>query len=247
MSAFVYTGSPTRQTSPPSHCACASLQRKFKVVLILHYCSAEFKSQITVLIIHVLNLCNAVGKRLERVPRACLYSACSSRSSPEVRKLLFNIHFLLHISFSQRSKLLQPFSCAQSSEKLTVTNSSSQPYEIVSNFVLNGRVCTEKVIKQQRVRALTAFAYTLQLITVNYKYRQVCVSSYAQMPGFELEQVDGGSPIELPFGETVLGRGPFLGVSGLLVLCTVFSLICLKYILNSMLMLFPLCKFSSCN
>ncbi|XP_042618302.1 aprataxin and PNK-like factor [Cyprinus carpio] len=33
------------------------------------------------------------------------------------------------------------------------------------------------------------------------------------MPGFELEQVDGGSPIELPFGETVLGRGPFLGVN----------------------------------
>ncbi|XP_026059340.1 aprataxin and PNK-like factor [Carassius auratus] len=33
------------------------------------------------------------------------------------------------------------------------------------------------------------------------------------MPGFELEQVDGGSPIELPQGETVLGRGPFLGVN----------------------------------
>ncbi|ROL46542.1 Aprataxin and PNK-like factor [Anabarilius grahami] len=33
------------------------------------------------------------------------------------------------------------------------------------------------------------------------------------MPGFELEQVDGGSPIELPYGETVLGRGPFLGVN----------------------------------
>ncbi|XP_073699075.1 aprataxin and PNK-like factor [Garra rufa] len=33
------------------------------------------------------------------------------------------------------------------------------------------------------------------------------------MPGFELEQVDGGSPIELPNGETVLGRGPFLGVN----------------------------------
>ncbi|KAK7161271.1 hypothetical protein R3I94_004069 [Phoxinus phoxinus] len=37
------------------------------------------------------------------------------------------------------------------------------------------------------------------------------------MPGFELEQVDGvggsGSPIHLPDGETVLGRGPFLGVN----------------------------------
>ncbi|XP_017576071.1 aprataxin and PNK-like factor isoform X1 [Pygocentrus nattereri] len=33
------------------------------------------------------------------------------------------------------------------------------------------------------------------------------------MPGFELEQVDGGQPIDLPYGETVIGRGPFLGVS----------------------------------
>lgn len=33
------------------------------------------------------------------------------------------------------------------------------------------------------------------------------------MPGFELEQVDGGCPIDLPYGETVLGRGPFLGVN----------------------------------
>ncbi|XP_072513136.1 aprataxin and PNK-like factor [Salminus brasiliensis] len=33
------------------------------------------------------------------------------------------------------------------------------------------------------------------------------------MPGFELEQVDGGQPIDLPLGETVIGRGPFLGVS----------------------------------
>uniref|UniRef100_A0A8C2Q7Y2 Zgc:165656 n=1 Tax=Cyprinus carpio TaxID=7962 RepID=A0A8C2Q7Y2_CYPCA len=33
------------------------------------------------------------------------------------------------------------------------------------------------------------------------------------MPGFELEQVDGGCPIELPLGETVLGRGLFLGVN----------------------------------
>ncbi|XP_051558645.1 aprataxin and PNK-like factor isoform X3 [Myxocyprinus asiaticus] len=33
------------------------------------------------------------------------------------------------------------------------------------------------------------------------------------MPGFELEQVDGDSPIDLPYGETILGRGPFLGVS----------------------------------
>ncbi|XP_036416237.1 aprataxin and PNK-like factor isoform X2 [Colossoma macropomum] len=31
------------------------------------------------------------------------------------------------------------------------------------------------------------------------------------MPGFELEQVDGGQPIDLPYGETVIGRGPFLG------------------------------------
>lgn len=64
----------------------------------------------------------------------------------------------------------------------------------------------------------TAFLYTFQLITDIYsRYKQVCVS-YAQMPGFELEQVDGGSPIELPYGETLLGRGPFLGVSGLLLL-----------------------------
>ncbi|KAL7845518.1 hypothetical protein AOLI_G00237100 [Acnodon oligacanthus] len=34
-----------------------------------------------------------------------------------------------------------------------------------------------------------------------------------RMPGFELEQVDGGHPIDLPYGETVIGRGPFLGVS----------------------------------
>ncbi|KAG1956127.1 aprataxin and PNK-like factor [Pimephales promelas] len=33
------------------------------------------------------------------------------------------------------------------------------------------------------------------------------------MPGFELEQVDGGSPINIPDGDTVLGRGPFLGVN----------------------------------
>lgn len=52
--------------------------------------------------------------------------------------------------------------------------------------------------------------------------KQVCISSYAQMPGFELEQVDGGSPIELPYGETVLGRGPFLGVSEPLLLCSIF-------------------------
>uniref|UniRef100_A0A673GBA8 Zgc:165656 n=1 Tax=Sinocyclocheilus rhinocerous TaxID=307959 RepID=A0A673GBA8_9TELE len=44
------------------------------------------------------------------------------------------------------------------------------------------------------------------------KSKQVCVS-YAQMPGFELEQVDGGSPVERPYGETVLGRGLFLGVN----------------------------------
>ncbi|KAL6481787.1 hypothetical protein MHYP_G00098670 [Metynnis hypsauchen] len=34
-----------------------------------------------------------------------------------------------------------------------------------------------------------------------------------RMPGFELEQVDGGQPIDLPYGETVIGRGPFLRVS----------------------------------
>ncbi|XP_023680796.2 aprataxin and PNK-like factor isoform X1 [Paramormyrops kingsleyae] len=33
------------------------------------------------------------------------------------------------------------------------------------------------------------------------------------MPGFELEPVDGGGPIPLPQGETLLGRGPFLGVT----------------------------------
>ncbi|KAF4075342.1 hypothetical protein AMELA_G00233440 [Ameiurus melas] len=36
------------------------------------------------------------------------------------------------------------------------------------------------------------------------------------MPGFELEQVDGGlggEPIDLPHGDTVIGRGPFLSVS----------------------------------
>ncbi|XP_048843404.1 aprataxin and PNK-like factor [Brienomyrus brachyistius] len=33
------------------------------------------------------------------------------------------------------------------------------------------------------------------------------------MPGFELEPVDGGGPIPLPQGETLLGRGPFLRVT----------------------------------
>uniref|UniRef100_A0A674C2V1 Aprataxin and PNKP like factor n=1 Tax=Salmo trutta TaxID=8032 RepID=A0A674C2V1_SALTR len=33
------------------------------------------------------------------------------------------------------------------------------------------------------------------------------------MAGFDLVPVDGGSPIHLPEGETLLGRGPFLGVS----------------------------------
>uniref|UniRef100_A0A667ZP53 PNK FHA domain-containing protein n=1 Tax=Myripristis murdjan TaxID=586833 RepID=A0A667ZP53_9TELE len=33
------------------------------------------------------------------------------------------------------------------------------------------------------------------------------------MPGFELVPVAGGEPIRLPEGETVLGRGPLLGVS----------------------------------
>ncbi|KAF3688179.1 Aprataxin and PNK-like factor [Channa argus] len=33
------------------------------------------------------------------------------------------------------------------------------------------------------------------------------------MSGFDLVPVDGGDPIHLPPGETVLGRGPFLGVS----------------------------------
>ncbi|XP_076847932.1 aprataxin and PNK-like factor isoform X2 [Brachyhypopomus gauderio] len=33
------------------------------------------------------------------------------------------------------------------------------------------------------------------------------------MPAFELEQVDGGDPLDLPYGNTVLGRGPFLAVS----------------------------------
>ncbi|XP_028270446.1 aprataxin and PNK-like factor [Parambassis ranga] len=33
------------------------------------------------------------------------------------------------------------------------------------------------------------------------------------MSGFDLVPVDGGDPVHLPLGETVLGRGPFLGVS----------------------------------
>ncbi|XP_030634805.1 aprataxin and PNK-like factor [Chanos chanos] len=33
------------------------------------------------------------------------------------------------------------------------------------------------------------------------------------MPEFKLEPVDGGNHIDLPLGETVLGRGPFLGVN----------------------------------
>ncbi|XP_066505176.1 aprataxin and PNK-like factor isoform X2 [Hoplias malabaricus] len=33
------------------------------------------------------------------------------------------------------------------------------------------------------------------------------------MPRFELEPVDGGESIDLPYGETVIGRGPFLGVN----------------------------------
>ena len=41
------------------------------------------------------------------------------------------------------------------------------------------------------------------------------------MSGFDLVQVDGdggGDPIHLPPGETVLGRGPLLGVSPLMAL-----------------------------
>lgn len=34
-----------------------------------------------------------------------------------------------------------------------------------------------------------------------------------QMSGFDLVPVDGGDPVHLPPGETVLGRGPLLGVS----------------------------------
>ncbi|XP_040003171.1 aprataxin and PNK-like factor [Xiphias gladius] len=34
-----------------------------------------------------------------------------------------------------------------------------------------------------------------------------------QMSGFDLVPVDGGAPVHLPPGETVLGRGPLLGVS----------------------------------
>ncbi|XP_026869502.2 aprataxin and PNK-like factor isoform X2 [Electrophorus electricus] len=33
------------------------------------------------------------------------------------------------------------------------------------------------------------------------------------MPAFELERVDGGDPVDVPKGSTVLGRGPYLGVS----------------------------------
>ncbi|CAH1263697.1 APLF [Branchiostoma lanceolatum] len=33
------------------------------------------------------------------------------------------------------------------------------------------------------------------------------------MSGIELKQVEGGSPILLPLGETIVGRGPFLGVT----------------------------------
>uniref|UniRef100_A0A3Q0SEC5 Uncharacterized protein n=1 Tax=Amphilophus citrinellus TaxID=61819 RepID=A0A3Q0SEC5_AMPCI len=32
------------------------------------------------------------------------------------------------------------------------------------------------------------------------------------MSGFDLVPVDGGGPVHLPPGETLLGRGPFLGV-----------------------------------
>ncbi|KAI3353594.1 hypothetical protein L3Q82_020115, partial [Scortum barcoo] len=34
-----------------------------------------------------------------------------------------------------------------------------------------------------------------------------------QMSGFELRPVSGGAPVQLPPGETVLGRGPLLGIS----------------------------------
>ena len=36
------------------------------------------------------------------------------------------------------------------------------------------------------------------------------------MAGYELVRLDGGGRIHLPEGETVLGRGPFLGVSSLI-------------------------------
>lgn len=39
------------------------------------------------------------------------------------------------------------------------------------------------------------------------------VRSAEPMSGFDLVPVDGGDPVHLPPGETVLGRGPFLGVS----------------------------------
>ena len=36
------------------------------------------------------------------------------------------------------------------------------------------------------------------------------------MAGYELVRLDGGGRIHLPEGETVLGRGPLLGVSSLI-------------------------------
>lgn len=39
------------------------------------------------------------------------------------------------------------------------------------------------------------------------------VRSAEPMSGFDLVPVDGGDPVHLPPGETVLGRGPLLGVS----------------------------------
>ncbi len=42
------------------------------------------------------------------------------------------------------------------------------------------------------------------------------------MSGFDLVPVDGGELIHLPPGETVLGRGPFLGVSPLASLSLVY-------------------------
>uniref|UniRef100_A0A3B4WYN8 PNK FHA domain-containing protein n=1 Tax=Seriola lalandi dorsalis TaxID=1841481 RepID=A0A3B4WYN8_SERLL len=35
----------------------------------------------------------------------------------------------------------------------------------------------------------------------------------SHMSGFDLVPVDGGAPVHLPPGETVLGRGPLLGVN----------------------------------
>lgn len=56
----------------------------------------------------------------------------------------------------------------------------------------------------------TSFSSTVKVCVVVYFSTS---ASSEQMSDFDLVPVDGGDPIHLPPGETVVGRGPFLRVS----------------------------------